>query len=686
MGSAEMSDVEKREAFVEEAIKELKKRPELRKHLSEEEKKATEQDAATTAAGLRITPEDVAKILCFDFPVLGSEECSVLATAIRDETWRLKQRLSYRLVRGVKQLPASQGAADLAGAIGVSAVKALLEMPRSHVVRFASKPFYGDDDLAEMRAKSKKKDEPPPPPKKGIDYSKWDNLDSDDEAEAADPVPKPVVADGVDVSATLPIENAKDGLQFFLECTALADAAALFPLKEGWTALLEEVKAVALALRGDDSLEGGWLLAKDEDGRLKQEYERYVFLARDVCLSCPQRGPRQLAADLLVDLALSPGGGARSAKDGGVAIVAIATLSPAAAAATKEQVVAQESKDEAKEEEVAPVPAAPDRAEAVIVFRETARRVLPAVAELVRAVAHDRGDGDESLVGAALAILETANGVSTAADATATTTTTDEDQPEGTKQQPPVAHFTTHFEVTQGASPNVLIDTGLLSGLCALAPRLKAESSAADGVHRADEAEVRLHRLLLACAAQSPTKIGDFLSRATPLLEVIYDAAFVDRRPTEAALWAVRLGAVQASLKTRNDPRITDLLQRSLHDNQAELPRLRIATHVLAHLNATRSATANWLTTSTYGNAYFLRLRDTVLTAKAPTTPRTPSALPKDDDDHVPEEDQPDAKLKLRAAARDKILTQLRRQLKLLPLSEDSNGTSTPRNVRGKLD
>lgn len=746
---------EHREAFIEAAIQELKKRPDLEDMTTSKDSPKVKKNSLA-----KLDAREVVRSLCYDFPTVESDECATLAAALRDKDWRLKGRLSYRCPRGVRQLTqkrgTSAGASDLAGALGVSAVKAVLEMPRSHLVRFASKPFFGDDDLAAMSARRKQAEKPKvEAPTKNLDYSKWDQLASDSDEdddrmvrEMAAQQEKKVSVDTYDVSVSLPIENAKDGLLFFLELTKVAEATALSSLDgdDKWKALLGEIKDVALALRGDDSLEGGWLLAKDDDGRLRQEYERYVFLARDVCLSVESNVARKMAAKLLVDLALESSGGSRSARDGGVALVAIATLSPAAARATAEVISEKKIREEAsiierdkqniaedfserkkknvdKKQTVSTMSA---NAQALSVFRETARLVLPAVAELVRAVAHDRGDGDESLLGASLAILETANGISTTADANAIMTT-------GTTQHVS-AHFSTHFEALQGgASPTMLIETGLLAGLCALTVRLKAEAltatSESTDLNRAHEAEVRLHRILVSCAAQSPDKIGAFLARATALLEVIYDPTFVDRCPCEAALWCARLGCVDALNNNSNnnirgpktttqrtmrrhatDPRLDDLLRQALpveaiasdKDDDRLLPRLRVANQVLRHLNATKPAASAWLDTSAYANDYFLRLRDAVLLvgnnktiSKAP--PDQGTAPSKDDDDHVPEEDLPDAKKKLRAAAREKIFSQLRRELKVLPLAEAASTglfrgeapatkALAPQNVRGKLD
>lgn len=664
-----------REEFSQRMVELLGERSDLTNHTSEDSPKKKPATVPT------INARDVAKKLCFDFPDVTVEECMALADALGQVEWRVQERLSPRCADGIAYVAGkrrddaseSTSPARLAVAAGVGAVRAVLEMPRSHVVRFASKAIF---EVKTRLPVDKKQG--------GIDYSKWDHLDSDDDDDAeleaarlAAATPSPSV---VDPTMTRPIDSVKDAVAFARAFARVADYPNLSGLdastsdesRTAWLGAIDNAAWLARVFRGDETPRDSWIMRKRDvevvEDFCREGYERYVFLLRDACLHQP--ATREASAKALVALAVGSGG-PRSAKDGGVALVALGS--------------------------VAAHCDGPHRDSAV---RDAALAALGAVSDLIRGLATGRGpdaDGDATLLGAALAIVEAASGVRTTAK--------DGD-------------LDTSF--APSGTPRTLVDSGALSALCALAPRLAAETDP-----RAKEAEARLHRALVSFVAQSPEVAGAFLVRARILVDIVADRAFEARCPVEALLWAGRLSCVG-----QLEPKLADRLRAVLDDalnRDLELPLAQVAlAQLLQHLNATKAAT-KWFAQDAQANLTFWRLRDKLLLTAASKDTSPGSSLPSPDDgerenldkqtrDDINEKTRQQAvrpssllfaryqvrRLRLRpceiAGSRRCAVRQLDSghghpcvagQAKLLPLAprtDDASGNATPINVRGKVD
>lgn len=567
-----------REEFAAAMVEALRERPDLQKN-GEGKDTAEKLDA-----------REVADKFCFDFPDVSAEECDALANALLDPGWRQAKRFSYRSAQGIIEHAASrardgkassalsEAASRLAGVLGVRVVKALLLMSRFEVLQFASKVFADDADVvirheANIRREQREK--------RPIDYSKWDHVDSDEEGEAeiaARYVAAEVSTAGVtDRTGTRACESVRDAAAFVMECSKAAGYALLSSLDSSaserafaeWKLIVEDATKLAeicLGASSSSSSSCGWILSKRGDVDIIEEccrslYERYVFLLRDACLHQPQ-----LRIDLtarMVRLCLSDGGAARSARDGGVALCALGSTA-----------------------EVARNPE----------IRDAAVAVLPCVAELVRALANGKGEGDSMLLGTALALAEAANSIKTTSESGDLVTTM----------------------VLPGAS-RAFIESGTLGALCALALRLAAESSAAqsnDG--RARTAELRLHRLLVSCAAQSPDVVASFVVRVPGFPEILAQPAFADRCPIEAALWSARLRLAFAVAPPQRPPPVW--LQEHLRNKFADLLAMQtVLAHVAAHLNLTRNHTLSWFAQDADANNFFWAARDQLLSTKSAT-------------------------------------------------------------------
>ncbi|KAJ8599008.1 hypothetical protein CTAYLR_007673 [Chrysophaeum taylorii] len=627
-----------REDFSEEVIKALKEHPDF-KPLKKDEKRE----------GSRIDAREVALKFCFDFPEVSAAECEALAEALVKAEWRLAKRFSYRAARGISEFASqrrdagdsSQAASLLAATLGVRVTRALVEMQRSHVIRFASKVFRDDAEeliaAAEERRRRAVAEEKRPA---AIDYSKWDHLDSDDDDDAEHEAARLAVAaqfvDVEDRGATKPCGSVKDASEFVAACAECAeystlsglDAASSEAAESAWRVFLADALWLALAFRGDKEA-SGWILSKRDDVDAVADfctrgYERYVFLIRDACLH--QTCLRNDACKRLFELCVSGGGPARSARDGGVALVALGSVA-----------------------------AAPGARENSTAVRDAALGVMPAVAELVRGLVGGRGDGDSALVGAALSLAEAASGVRTSAR--------DGD-------------FATTFEASGAAA--TLVDSGALSAFCSLAGRLAAESG---GDARAREAERRLHRLLVAAAAQGrDSLVGAFALRAPAITDLVFDPRFFDRCPVEAALWATRLAVVLAStagtleIPPSLETAMRAALRRALAPAKDE-QRRACMTHVMQQLNATRDATALWLARDDFANEALWSLRDGLGRATKPDQPASDASATSDDEEN---KDRPTAAA---VASRERRLARFHREAKRLPLAPRCSKTAPASGV-----
>lgn len=573
-----------REEFAAAMVEALRERPDLQKN---------GENGDTVE---KLDAREVADKLCFDFPDVSSSECDALADALLDPSWRQAKRFSYRSAQGIVEYTASRArnenassrardgnasrlsepASRLAGVLGVRVVKALLLMSRFEVLQFASKVFVDDADevirYANIRREQREK--------RPIDYSKWDNVDSDEEEEAeiaARNEAAQVRNAGVpDRTGTRACESVRDAAAFVMECSKTAEYALLSGLdssaSEGalaeWKLIVEDATKLAEICLGTSSSSSscGWILSRRGDVDTVEEscrslYERYVFLLRDACLHQPQ-----LRVDLsakMARLCFSDGGGARSARDGGVALCALGSTA-----------------------EVVRTPE----------IRDAATAVLPCVTELVRALAGGKGEGDSMLLGTALALAEAANSIKTTSES---------------------GDFVTTIAL-HGAS-RAFVESGTLGVLCVLAMRLAAESAAAqcnDG--RARTAEIRLHRLLVACAAQSPGVVAPFVVRVPGFPELLIQPAFAERCPVEAALWSARLRLAFAVAPPQRTPPVG--LQEHLQNKFAELlAKQTVLAQVVAHLNLTRNDALSWFAQDADANKFFWAARDDLLSTTAAT-------------------------------------------------------------------
>jgi len=625
-----------RDAFVKACIAALRDRDDTQAlGLSAEEKKKAPPNR-------KRAPPDAAGVLrqfCYDFPDASADDCGALAAALRTPAWRGDHRVSARAARGIACLARDKksgaGAANVALALNVHCVRALLEMDRPAAVRFAAAVALA----------------PPPTPKPttkrveaGVakvagtfDYSKWDAIgDSDSDGE-------PATTDPEDIFAAKPVANVAECAAY---CAVLVDGADHGTLGAAdWAdGDVEDVFAAAKLAR--DGHASSWLLRPRADapealGALAAEaYGKYVFLARDLFTS-KTRLRKALAAGL-GGLALNPPGShAASSPDGGVALLALASL--------------------------ASDPALRKDADAVTVLRDAARRALPALADLGRAlVAGNGGDAEDAdaLLGSLVALVEASAGVATNALASES------------------GDLETTFDPGQAPTEG-LIRSGLLSSLCAVAGRLAPESERRlPATARTAEIERRLHRLLQCLCAQDPDRVGDFVLRAAVVFDVAVSDAFAARCPDEASLWGGRLGLVCYARKASASPRALilggDALRKALGGLAgAAAPctvRLARVAALLRHVARTERATKAWLNDVRDEDAAFARAQ--LLGLQANLTAEAAARLAKGGEtgpetaDEPPEGAGAAEKLARRAAmleaARDAAVNDVRRHLKAL--------------------
>lgn len=578
----------------------------------------------------------VATKFCYDFPDVTEDECKALAVALVDEEWRLQGRFPHRSVHGIVEMASKRqtNVSSLSAALGVRVVRALLEEnSRSRVMRFASSALAPPSEAKKPDKKDSNSS------KRSFDYSKWDALDSDtdDERPVEGKGSEPIETE--DRTATKPCASAGDAAVFVHLCTEAAEFAMISQI-EDWRQVVDDAAWIALAMRGDRK--GGWILSKQGDKFVDdlcvRGYERYVFLLRDIALNRPKSG----AIEQLASLCKQTGGGhARSAKDGGVALVALGSVAASIDTAGSRRDV-----------------------------RDAAVDVLPCVAELVRGLAAGKGEGDSALLGASLSLLEASVCIRTdLVDLTLWT----------------ISSFTPGHRAP-------LIESGALGPFCALVARLAAESaSASSDSPRAKEAEYRLHRCLVnAVAQQDSQERVDFVLRVRDFVETVLDPAFSKRCPQEAALWMTRLAVVKPK-----DPRFAPA--KLLNDDN-------VLAQVASHLNTTRSATEAWLKQADAVNLIFWESKDRLLRQQQKqkqeedfaTMPPLSAASDENSDTKVEEEYQEEAEKKAQRAAAQAALTErrlsrLRRELKLLPLAPRSSAhgdaaSTAPRLVGGKVD
>ena len=194
--------------------------------------------------------------------------------------------------------------------------------------------------------------------RQAFDYSKWDHLDSDSDAETIEHNTSD------NVWAAPPPNDAVDAARFVILCASLSS----YGLCGGatWTeADVRDCLAIARLLRS--SSESSWLLKPREgeifDG-LRAAGPRYAFLLRDAFQHHISLRPS--IATGLRELAFSDTTGKASANDGGVALVALASLC-----------------GDVNLRDVG----------CTQILRKEARLALPALADLARALGHG-GKGD----------------------------------------------------------------------------------------------------------------------------------------------------------------------------------------------------------------------------------------------------------------------------------------------------
>ena len=352
----------------------------------------------------RVDPAAVLRALCFDYPDADAADLDALAAALRDDAWRMKHRFPVRAIAGVRYLAAERraegpalalgrAAANLCLALSVSCGRFLLEADRPRAIRFAARPAAPPRSRTPTEAKiaaaldARKKIT--------FDSSRWDDLDS---GSGSDSDGGAVEED--DIFAAPPCGNVGECARYAALIGECADYGTL--AAAAWSGD-DVADVVACARLFRDGAATSWLLRPRDPpdaavaALIRENYARYVFLARDAFAD--KAALRRPIADGIVDLALARrtgSGGAASAVDGGVALVALGSLA-----------------------------ADPDLlgdGDATRVLRDAARRSLPALADLARALGGRRSADrdDAALLGALLALVERAAGVVTARPKTPT--------------------------------------------------------------------------------------------------------------------------------------------------------------------------------------------------------------------------------------------------------------------------
>lgn len=569
-------------------------------------------------------PVEVLRALCYDYPHAPSQECLALATALKTpESCDL--RVAARAVEGARSLCEKQGAgadeAELALSLAVTGVRYLLEGNRTRVCKYASR----------VQAPAPKKERKMTDKKAAFDYSKWDHLDSDSDCAET------IQHDVDDVCSSQPPHDAADAARFVVLVASLAAYGLCGAAK--WTENdVKDCIKIARALRSPGT---SWLLKPREShaetfSQLRAVGPRYVFLLRDAFQGHPALRP-QIATGLRELAFNGVNGSSTSASDGGVALVALASLC-----------------GDVNLRDVG----------CTQILRKEARLALPALADLARALGHGGGDF-ETLLGATLAMVERASGVYT------------------DRKKDDASALTTNVDAMQTPARD-LIDCGLLAALCNVAKRLDDDCKEKKASY-SEQGERRLHRALQALMAQDPSRCGAFLFRASALFDVAVSDAFAGRCPDEAACWGLRLAVCRFALKT-GDVRCSDCLRRALQGLGGAAPkvttvRLARLAEALGQVAATPDATRRFLDSVDDTDAAFARERLLSLRAALGVAEDAPNAP--EEAQEPPDDAEEGEKLKRRAerleAARVRATQSVRKHLKAL-LAPASRGDA------GKVD
>ena len=182
-----------------------------------------------------------------------------------EESKECNLRIAARAVEGIsicEKASAGSEEAELALSIAVTGVRYLLEGNRARVCKYASRVH-------------EKKPQTPKKKTTAFDYSKWDHLDSDSDADVIEHT------SGENVWAAPPPNDAVDAARFVILCASLSS----YGLCGGatWTeADVKDCLTIARLLRS--SSESSWLL-KPREGEifdaLRAAGPRYAFLLRD---------------------------------------------------------------------------------------------------------------------------------------------------------------------------------------------------------------------------------------------------------------------------------------------------------------------------------------------------------------------------------------------------------------------